>query len=85
MIHALSLIFVFEYKMHAQGIITLPILFATLNTTNRKLGSVQETNKAINKSIQRRSQYEDEQKYSITNVNINCPRTMIIRKYFPGE
>ena len=44
---------------------------------------MQEAKKAINKSIQHKSQYEDEQKYSITSVNINCPRTMSIRKYFP--
>ena len=45
--------------MHAQGIITLHILFTTLNTTNWKLGSLQEAKKAINKAIQRKSQYED--------------------------
>ena len=38
---------------------------------------------AIDKANQRKSQYEDEQKYFTTSVNINCPRTMRIRKYFP--
>ena len=46
---------------------------------------MQEARKATNKSIQRKSQNEDEQKYSTTNENINCPRTMSIRKYFPGK
>ena len=40
---------------------------------------------AINMAIQRKSQYEGEQKYSTINVNVNCPRTMSIMKYFPGE
>ena len=59
-----------------------------------KLGSMQEARKAmevkqkhlaINKPIQLKSQYEDEQKYSTTRVNISCPRTMSIKKYFPDE
>ena len=51
----------------------------------RKAMGVKTKHLAINKAIQRKSQYEDEQKYSTTRVNINCPRTMSIRKYFPGE
>ena len=30
-------------------------------------------------------QCKDNQKYSTTNINMDCPRTMSIRKYFPGE
>ena len=51
----------------------------------RKTKGVKTNILAINKAIQRKSQNEDEQKYSTTSVNINCPRTMSIRKYFPGE
>ena len=51
----------------------------------RKTTGVKIKKLAINKAIQRKSQNEDEQKYSTTRVNINCPRTMSIRKYFPGE
>ena len=29
-------------------------------------------------------QCKDNQKYSITNINMDCPRTMIIWNYFPG-
>ena len=51
----------------------------------RKATGVKINILAINKAIQHMSQYEDEQNYSTTSVNINCPRTMSIRKYFPGE
>ena len=51
----------------------------------RKAMGVKTKHLAINKTNQRKSQYEDEQKYLTTSVNINCPRTMRIRKYFPGE
>ena len=51
----------------------------------RKTTGVRTKHLAINKAIQRKSQYKDEQKYSTTTVNINCPRTMSMRKYFPGE
>ena len=51
----------------------------------RKAKGVRTKHLAINKAIQRESQYEDEPKYSTTSENINCPRTMSIRKYFPGE
>ena len=37
--------------MHAQGIITLHILFTTLNTTNLKIGSMQEERKAMGVKI----------------------------------
>ena len=46
-------------------------------------GSKNKNTWQINEAIQRKSQNEDEQKYS--SVNINCPRTMSMRKYFPGE
>ena len=45
--------------MHAQGIITLHILSKTLNTTDRKIGSIQKARKAIDKAIQRKRQCED--------------------------
>ena len=48
--------------MHTQGIITLQLLFITLNTTDWKIGSIQKTRRAINKSIQRKSQSEDDLK-----------------------
>ena len=51
----------------------------------RKIMGVKMNILAINKAIQHKTQYDDEQKYSTTSVNINCPRTMSIRKYFPGE
>ena len=41
----------------------------------RKAMGAKTKHLAINKAIQRKSQYE----------NINCPRTMSIRIYFPGE
>ena len=47
----------------------------------RKAMGVKTKHLAINKAIQRKSQYEDEQKYSTTSVNINCPRTMSILSY----
>ena len=47
-------------KMHTQGIITLHVLLTTLNTTKRKIGSLQETKKAINRAIKRKSQCEDD-------------------------
>ena len=49
----------------------------------RKAMGVKQKHLAINRAIQRKSQYEGEQKYSTTNENINFRRTMIIRKYFP--
>ena len=48
----------------------------------RKTKGVKAKHLAINKAIESKSQYEDEQKYSTTNVNINCPRTMSRRNYF---
>ena len=48
-------------------------------------GSKNKNTWQINEAIQHKSQYEDEQKYSTTNMYINCPRTMSKRKYFPGE
>ena len=51
--------FAFEYKMHAQGIITLHILFTTLNTTNWKKGFIQKARMAKDKANQRKSQCED--------------------------
>ena len=51
----------------------------------RKTKGVKINILAKDKAIQGKSQYEYEQKYSTTSMNINCPRTMSIRKYFPGE
>ena len=39
----------------------------------RKTTGVKTNILAIDKAIQRKSQNEDEQKYSTTSVNINCP------------
>ena len=30
-------------------------------------------------------QCKDKQKYSTTNINMDCPRTMAIWNYFPGD
>ena len=51
----------------------------------RKAMGVKTKHLVINKAIQRKSQYEDEQKYCTTRVNINCPRTITIWNYFPGD
>ena len=70
--------------MHAQGIITLHILFTTLNTTNLNLGSMQEARKPMGVKLiiflagdganKSQCQFKVNQKYSITNINMNCPR-----------
>ena len=33
----------------------------------------------------RKCQCKDNQIYSITNINMDCPRTMTIWNYFPGD
>ena len=87
------LIFVFEYKMHTRDHYSPYVIYNTklyqlknrIHARGKEDNGSQNKHLAINKAIQLKSQYEDGQKYSTTRVNINCPRTMSIRKYFPGE
>ena len=50
------LVLAFEYKMHTQGIITFHMSFTALNKDDN---GCQNKHLAINKAIQRKSQYED--------------------------
>ena len=58
--------------MHAQGIITLHILFTTLNTTKRKIGSLQEAKKAINKTNLTQDPMRRWSTQSTTITSITC-------------
>ena len=92
-IRALSLGFAFEYKMHKQGIITLPMPFKTLTRSirhkdpqeARRTTGVKNKYLASDEATKSKGQRKDNQKYSTTNMNINCPRTMSIRKHFRGD
>ena len=67
--------------------------FTTLNKINKSKGSTQEARKttgvknkylASDEANKSKCQSKDNQKYSTTNVNINCPRTMSKHNYFLG-